>query len=121
MSEATRWRVALAERIATSYASDNNARVVMIAGSVGRGSADRYSDVEVDVYYAEPPTEAERVAAVERCGGIAELLAQDEDEWEEQICLEGFHAHTSTFLVATMERYLREVVDLCSLAPAAQT
>jgi hypothetical protein len=93
----------------------------MIAGSVGRSSADRYSDIEVDVFYAEPPTEAERVAAVERSGGAVELLAHDEDEWEEQMSIGGFHAHTSTFLVATMERYLREVVDQCSLGPEAQT
>jgi hypothetical protein len=121
VNEATAWRFALAKEIGASYASNHNAQVVMIAGSVGRGSADRYSDIEVDVYYAEPPTEAERVAAVERCGGTVELLAQDEDEWEEQILIGGFHAHTSTFLVATMERYLREVVDQCSLAAEAQT
>jgi uncharacterized protein DUF4037 len=121
VNEATAWRFALAKEIGASYASDQNAQVVMVAGSVGRGSADRYSDIEVDVYYAEPPTEAERVAAVERCGGTVELLAQDEDEWEEQMSIGGFHAHTSTFLVATMERYLREVVDQCSLAAEAQT
>lgn len=41
--------------------------------------------------------------------------------WRFAMSIGGFHAHTSTFLVATMERYLREVVDQCSLAPAAQT
>jgi Domain of unknown function (DUF4037) len=121
MNEATRWRFALAKEIGAAYASNDNARIVMVAGSVGRGSADRYSDIEVDVYYAEPPTDVERIAAVERCGGTVELLAQDEDEWEERMSIGGFHAHTSTFLVATMERYLREVVDHCSVAPEAQT
>lgn len=111
----------LARSIGGAYALNDKARVVMIAGSVGRGSADRFSDIEVDVYYAEPPTEAERIAAVERCGGIVELLDEDEDEWEEQISFGGFHAHTSTFLVATMERYLCEVVDECSPAAEAQT
>jgi Domain of unknown function (DUF4037) len=118
---ATRWRLALAERVGASYASDENAQVVMVAGSVGRGSADRYSDIEVDVYYADPPSEAARMGAVERCGGTVELLARDEDEWEEQMSIGGFHAHTSTFLVATVERYLREVVDECAVAPEAQT
>jgi hypothetical protein len=121
VNEAMTWRLALAEEVGAAYASTDNARVVMIAGSVGRGSADRYSDIEVDVYYAEAPTEAERVAAVERCGGTVELLAEDEDEWEEQMTFGGFHTHTSTFLVETMDRYLREVVDDCSLSPAAQT
>jgi len=121
VTEAQGWRFALAEEIGASYASNHNAQVVMVAGSVGRGSADRYSDVEVDVYYAEPPTEGERIAAVERCGGTVELLVQDEDEWEDQVSIGGFHAHTSTVLVATMERYLHEVVDECATAPEAQT
>ena len=120
MNDATRWRYALAERIAAAYASDPNAQVVMIAGSVGRGRADRYSDIEVDVYYAEPPTVAQRIAAVERCGGEVELLDEDDDEWEEQMVVHGFHAATSTFLVGTMERYLREVVDECRIATSAQ-
>ena len=121
VSEATQWRLALAERIGASYASDDNAQVVMIAGSVARGSADRYSDIEIDVYYADPPSETERIAAVKRCGGTVELLAQDEDEWEERMSVDGIHAHTSTFLVATMEQYLRQVVDECALAPEVQT
>jgi hypothetical protein len=120
VNEAARLRLALAERIGASYASDNNAQVVMVAGSVGRGSADRYSDIEVDVYYDNPPTEPERIAAVERCGGTVELLGQDEDEWEEQMSIGGVRAHTSTFLVATMERYLGKVVDECVVAPEAQ-
>lgn len=120
VSDATAWRFALAERIAASYTRNPKTRVVMIAGSVGRGCADRYSDIEIDVYYAEPPTDAERIAAVEGCGGTVELLDQDEDEWEEQMSLGGFHAATSTFLVGTMERYLAEVVDRCEVAPSAQ-
>jgi hypothetical protein len=120
MNEATQWRFALAKKIAASYARNPNTQVVMIAGSVGRGCADRYSDIEVDVYYTEPPTEAERIAAVEGCGGVLEKLDQDDDEWEEQMSIGGFHAASSTFLVSTMERYLAEVVDQCLLAPPAQ-
>jgi hypothetical protein len=93
----------------------------MVAGSVARGTADRYSDIELDVYYADPPTEAARIAAVERCGGTIERLAEDEHEWEERMSIGGVDAHTSTFLVSTMERYLHDVVDECSLAPEAQT
>ncbi len=121
MNGGTGWRLRLAERIGASYAANPNAKVVMIAGSVGRGSADRYSDIEIDVYYAEPPTETERVAAVQRCGGTVQQLDQDEDEWEEQMSIEGSGAATSTFLVATMERYLRRVVDEGAIAPEAQT
>lgn len=120
MNDATAWRLALAQKIAASYARSPNAIAVMVAGSVGRGRADQYSDIEIDVYYAEPPTDAERIAAVEGCGGVIELLDQDDDEWEEQMVVGGFHAASSTFLVSTLERYLAVVVDQAEIAPAAQ-
>lgn len=121
MNEASRWRFAFAERIAASYARNPKVRAIQVAGSVGRGVADRYSDIEIDIYYAEPPTEAERIAAVEGCGAVLDSLDQDEDEWEEQMLLDGVHAATSTFLVSTMERYLHQVVDEGKIAPDAQT
>ena len=111
------WRLALARRIASAYAADSNARVVMIAGSTGRGTADPWSDIEVDVYYQEPPTEAARRAAAEASGGALVELGEDEDEWEERLDLGGFHAHSSTFLVSTMERYLDEVLEGWSTSP----
>jgi hypothetical protein len=120
MDEATKWRLALAQKIAASYARNPNAQVVMIAGSVGRGSADRYSDIEIDVYYSRPPGREERIAAVEGCGGTVALLDEDEDEWEEQMLFDCFHAGSSTFLVSTMERNLTTVVDYCEIDPLAQ-
>jgi hypothetical protein len=117
MHHPSRWRFALAERVGRAYAADPKARVVMVAGSTGRGTADRYSDIEIDVYWSAPPTDEERRAAVERSGGsLIELFPYEEDEWAETISLGGFHMHTSTFLVETMERYLQEVVEGCSTA-----
>lgn len=121
MNEASRWRFVLAERIAASYARNPKVQVIQVAGSVGRGVADRYSDIEIDVYYSDPPTEAERIAAVTGSGAVVDSLDHDDDEWEEQMLLDGVHAATSTFLVSTMERYLREVVDEGQIAPQAQT
>jgi hypothetical protein len=121
MNDASRWRFALAERIAASYARNPKVVAIQVAGSVGRGTADRYSDIEIDVYYADPPTVEDRWAAVAGCGALLDSLDEDADEWEEQMLLDGVHAATSTFLVTTVERYLREVVDEAQIAPAAQT
>jgi hypothetical protein len=118
MNEASRWRFALAERVGRAYAADPKARVVMVAGSTGRGTADRHSDLEIDVYWSEPPSDDERRAAAERSGGtlLSDLVPCENDEWAEEISLGGFYMHTSTFLVATMERYLREVLEDCNTA-----
>src|SRR6478609_11287661 len=110
MNPATAWRMDIGRRIGAAYAANPKARVVQVAGSTGRGSADRYSDLEIDVYWSAPPTDAERQAAVAGAGGtLLELYPYEEDEWAEEISVGGFHVGTSTFLVETMERYLQMV------------
>lgn len=106
--------------MAVAYAENSKVRVVIVAGSTGRGTADAYSDLEIDIYYDEPPTEEDRVAAVERCGAKLLSLDHDEIEWEEQMSFDGFPAATSTFLVSTMERFISEVVDDCNPDVEAQ-
>jgi hypothetical protein len=46
------WRLELGRRIGMGYAADPKARVVVVSGSTGRGVADRYSDLEIDVYWS---------------------------------------------------------------------
>ena len=120
MNEASRWRFVLGERIGRAYAANPKVRAVQVAGSTGRGTADRYSDLEVDIYWSAPPSEEERRAAVARAGAALIGLDEDPDEWEEQMDFGGFHAATSMFLVTTMERYLAEVLDEHSTDPSAQ-
>lgn len=117
---AEEWRFRLAQRIAAAYAADPNAEVVMIAGSVGRGMADRFADIEIDVYYAAPPSDQARAAAVARAGAVLLDMDQDPDEWAEEMSFGPFHAATSTFLVATMERYLLQALHAGQTAPPAQ-
>src|SRR5579872_792117 len=109
MNEASKWRFTLAQHIGEAYAANPKTQVVMVAGSTGRGTADRYSDLEIDVYYSTPPTEEERRATAERSGGRLLDLDEGDDEWAEEISIGGFHIGTSTFLVETMQRYLKEV------------
>ena len=120
MNDASAWRLALGRQIGRAYAANPNVAAVMVAGSTGRGTADRYSDLELDIYWHAPPTEAERIAAATAAGGTHIALAEDPDEWEEQMDLGGFHAATSAFLVSTMERYLHAVLDDYSTNPSAQ-
>jgi hypothetical protein len=120
MNEASRWRFALAQQIGNAYAANPKTQVVMVAGSTGRGTADRYSDLEIDVYYSAPPTEEERRATAERCNGLLLDLDEGDDEWAEEISIAGFHIGTSTFLVETMERYLKEILEDYSAGSLAQ-
>jgi hypothetical protein len=69
MNEASRWRQDLARQIAPAYAADPKVAAVVVGGSSARGHADRYSDIEIGVFWHEAPTDEERRAAVERAGG----------------------------------------------------
>ena len=120
MNEASQWRFALAQQIGKGYAANPKTQVVMVAGSTGRGTADRYSDLEIDAYYSAPPTPEERRATAERSGGTLLDLDEGDDEWAEEISIGGFHIGTSTFLVETMERYLKEVLEDYSTDSLAQ-
>ncbi len=120
MNPATKWRFDLAKKIAYAYSNNPKTEVVMVAGSVGRGTADEFSDIEIDVYYSAAPTEEERVSSVRSCGAELKCLDEDDIEWEEQMEFSGFPAHTSTFLVSTMEDFLDRVINRCDPDEDAQ-
>ncbi|HEX6484945.1 MAG TPA: hypothetical protein VF043_39370 [Ktedonobacteraceae bacterium] len=67
----------------------------MVAGSTGRGTSDRYSDLETDVYYSAAPTEEERRATAERSGGTFLDFDEGEDEWAEEISIQSCGRYTS--------------------------
>ena len=76
VSKVSKGGLALAEQIVLTYSDHPSIKAVMVGGSVSRGYADRYSDLEVGVFWADAPTEAERKSAVESVGG--KLLTFDE-------------------------------------------
>ncbi len=110
-NKATEWRLDFAQRMARIYSENPKVQVVVISGSVSRGQADGYSDIELDLFWQEPPTEAERLRPVERVNGRLIMLAPYEgEEWSEDYTVNGVQMDLSNFLVATMERYITEVL-----------
>ena len=61
-------RRVLAGRIAEAYAAAG-AEAVLLGGSTARGEADRYSDIEVGVFWLREPSDDERAAAIAAAGG----------------------------------------------------
>ncbi len=68
MTEGSKWRVELARKIAPFYAENPKVVAILVGGSVSYGVADRYSDVEIGVYWTESPTANERKAISTRTG-----------------------------------------------------
>ena len=75
MQEESRWRDALAQQIASHAHANPKVAAVIVEGSVARGYADRFSDLDLAVFWAEPPTAQE-------CRGIVtRALGRDRSPW----------------------------------------
>lgn len=112
MNDASRFRLALAERVAPLYAANPKVAAVVVAGSVARGWADEFSDVELDAFWLEPPTDAERHAVVEQARGeLIEWWEFQDDEWEESYLVDGIKVEISHFLVTTIHQHIADVIE----------
>jgi hypothetical protein len=80
------WRLALALPMARLYATHPKMAAVVVAGSVGSGWADRYSDVEIHTFWREGPTDDERRALAREAGAVKhELWPYEDDEWSDEL------------------------------------
>jgi len=107
------WRLALAERVARAYASNDKLAALTVAGSVGTGLADRFSDLELDCYWFDPPGDLDRSGPVHVVGGELQALwdyDHDEEEWSDDYRLGDLEVTVSSFLVSTIDRFVDDVV-----------
>ena len=70
-SRARRERIA---RAVPAYASNPAVAAILLAGSAARGHADRFSDIELGVFWRRPPDDDERAAAIAAAGGDLERV-----------------------------------------------
>jgi hypothetical protein len=95
------------------YASNHKLAALTVAGSVGAGLADRFSDLELDCYWFDPPGDHDRSGPVHVLGGELEALwdyDQDEEEWSDDYRLGELEVTVSSFLVSTIDRFVGDVV-----------
>ena len=112
MNRASAWRLALARKISPAYTSNPKVEALVVAGSVARGHADRYSDIQIDIFWAEPPDDDERRAAAARAGGTDPLLwPYQDDEWSDHYFVGGTRIELSQVLTSSAEKFLADVVD----------
>lgn len=81
MNHASQWRHTIATRIAPMYADNHHVAAIILGGSTARGHADGYSDIELGVFWHQPPSEDERRAVVAQIGAdLIRLYPYDADE-----------------------------------------
>jgi len=54
---ASQWRRKIAQNIGSVYAGNRKVAAVILGGSTARGHADRYSDIELGVFWHTPPAD----------------------------------------------------------------
>lgn len=107
-------RADLAARAAKAYAGTGRVDAVVLAGSVGRGRDDANSDLELDVFWAEPPTDSVRRFVVESLDGEIEQLwpyEPDEGEWSDDYRVDGIDVGVSGFTTPWMDECIGDVVE----------
>jgi hypothetical protein len=111
MNAATRWRLELAQQMTPLYAQNPKVAAVVVAGSVGHGRADDYSDIELDIFWHEPPTDAERQQPIQQLKAeIIEFWPLEDDEWSEDYLVGPLQCDISNFLVSTIDRTIGDVL-----------
>ncbi|MCL5999717.1 MAG: nucleotidyltransferase domain-containing protein [Chloroflexi bacterium] len=69
MNLVSRGGSAVARHITTVYRTNPKVRAIIVSGSVARGYADQYSDLEIGVFWETFPSDGERAALITRAGG----------------------------------------------------
>jgi len=90
MNAASQWRYVLAQQIAPVYAANPHVAAVLLGGSTARGHADRYSDIELGVFWHQSPTDTDRQTAANQINGdLVRLYPYDpgEEVWSDDYML----------------------------------
>jgi hypothetical protein len=112
MNEASLWRHALAQKIAIHYTANPRVRALAVEGSVAQGYADRFSDIDLAVFWTEPPTKEERREVIKRAGGSRwhPLPSDHEGSWSEHYDVGGVSIDVRHMTVEATERILADVL-----------
>jgi hypothetical protein len=115
MNKASQDRYEIAKRIGTLYAANPHVAAVILGGSTARGHADRFSDVELGVFWHESPSDQERQLVIQDAN--AELIGLYDYDSNEQVWSDDFmisRDHTGepkTGLLVEVSHYKRDFID----------
>ena len=114
MTEESRYLIELATRNALAYTSLPGARAAMLSGSAAEGESDRYSDIDMMIYYDELPCDEALNAAREQNGGSERIWqAGDRDNGVlmEAYRVNGVECQVVHATVAAWERDMATVLE----------
>ena len=114
MNEASAGRFALAQQLAPHFGASPKVAAVAVTGSVARGDADRFSDIDLAVFWSHAPTEQERREIIKRARGRRAQLAASHGEeacWSDTYEVDGIAIDVRHMDVETTSRILADVLE----------
>jgi hypothetical protein len=114
MNHESEWRLAKGKQVAALYAKNPKLRALVVAGSVARDWADEWSDIELDLFWNEAPTDEDRRHVIEQAKGtLVYYYPLEGDEWSDAYFVDGLKFEISSFLVSTLEQYTTQAIEQC--------
>ena len=114
MNETSARLLAVAQDIASVYATDRGVAAALVGGSVSRGYADAWSDLELGIFWAAAPSEGARAAPADAAGAADRRVFPDASlpgAWEEDYLIDGIKIDVVHFTVAAAARVLHDVTE----------
>lgn len=108
------WRIDLARELADAIISLPGVQAIIVAGSVARGYADGYSDVEIPIFWDVLPDD-ERRHAIVRALNADFLYAYDGPSAEDQLLVNGMQVDLWHVTVSGEEAVIKAVLEGRSL------
>jgi hypothetical protein len=106
----TRWRLELARQIAGRLRGYSGIQAILVGGSVARGFADTYSDLEIPIIWEELPGDATRQAITVDLGADF-LYPFNGPAREDNLLIKGFQVDLWHNSVANDEEVIRRVLQ----------
>jgi hypothetical protein len=116
MNEESTRRLALAQLLAPYYCANPKVATVAVEGSVARGDADRFSDIDLAVFWSLTPTEKGHREFIKHAGGRhGQLDSYNRDLtcWSNPYEVGGIAIDVRHMEVEATERILTEVLEHC--------
>ena len=106
----------MAQKNAATYLANPKVKAIGVAGSVARGQADVYSDIDMSIYYEELPSEEELKAAYEHnLGSDYRIYASDREAGYvfEQYFVQGVKCDFGHIIIHCCERDMEKLLEEC--------
>jgi predicted nucleotidyltransferase len=107
------WRLELARQIAPAYIVHPDVQAVFVFGSVGRGWADEFSDIELGAIWSQPPTEDALKAIADTLnvsGRVEASYLEAKQSWSNMYYVQGVRFETAHWTQQSIENIIDDVI-----------